>query len=218
MRKSLEDFAEARHTVARMSTYSGASVFESWSSRLCIPLKLVKGKLWTLRACLFTRILSVNLTSAGEKLPVNRAVFLLLFRKVSVLNRDLRTDWTAGEFCGLFSLSERKQDRSFDSLSSSSFTNHPIYFVTGNTGRSFNPLRSNGFVIHHQICESKILYPAYILNFCDAGSRNIQQWPAYTAITNWSLQRSRSLFTAWYEISLNWAVFHVNVLFKGLYQ
>ena len=33
-----------------------------------------------------------NLTSAGEKLPVNRVVFLLLFRKVSVSNRDLCTD------------------------------------------------------------------------------------------------------------------------------
>ena len=119
---------------------------------------------------------------------------------------------------GLFRLSTRKQDRFFDIHSISSFTNHPICFVIGNTGRSLNPIRSSDYVVHHQAWDSEILYPAYILNFCDAGSRNIHQLFAYKAITNWSLQRSRSLFIAWYEISLNWAVFHVNVRFKGLYQ
>jgi hypothetical protein len=93
-------------------------------------------------ACLFIYSdLKRNLTSAGEKLPVNRAVFLLFsgksqFQIVTFALTELREN-----FRGLFSLSKRKQDRSFDILSSSLFTNHPIYFVTGNTGRSFNPLK-----------------------------------------------------------------------------
>jgi len=43
----------------------------------------------------------------------------------------------------------------------------------------------------------------------------MQQLFAYTAITNWSLQRSGSLFIAWYEIVLIGLYFMLMVALKG---